>query len=101
MSGLHIWQLEWKTMSMGIEVGVFMAYAFGMLMIYVFGRFFLLPLKWIGLAIASSIAGGVIIIILNLVGASWGIFVPLNVITAVITGVLGVPGLLMLVLFFL
>ena len=100
MSGLRIWQPEWKTMSMGIEVGVFLAYAFGMLMIYVFGRFFLVPLKWIGLGIASSIIGGIVIMIMNSIGAAFGIFVPLNVVTAVITGVLGVPGLLMLILFF-
>jgi len=88
-------------MSMGIEVGVFLAYAFGMLMIYVFGRFFLVPLKWMTCCIISSIIGGAVIILINLLGGTYGLFVPLNIITAIITGVLGVPGLILLIVFFL
>jgi inhibitor of the pro-sigma K processing machinery len=90
-----------ETMSMGMEVGIFLAYAFGALMVYVFGRFFLVPLKWILGALISSLLGGVAIMFINILGTSCGLFIPLNVFTAVITGVLGVPGLIMLVLFFI
>lgn len=87
-------------MSMGIEIGVFLAYAFGMLMVYVFGRFFLIPLKWIGWGIANSLLGGLVIILINYFGAAWNIFVPLNMITSVIAGILGLPGIVSLVIFF-
>jgi inhibitor of the pro-sigma K processing machinery len=90
-----------ETMSMGMEVGIFLAYAFGALMVYVFGRFFLVPLKWILGALISSLLGGVAIMVINILGTSCGLFIPLNVFTVVITGVLGVPGLIMLVLFFI
>lgn len=88
-------------MSMGMEVAVFLAYAFGALMVYVFGRFLLMPLKWIMVCLISSIAGGIIILLINIIGASCGILIPLNIITAGITGILGVPGLIMISVFFI
>lgn len=85
-------------MSMGMEVGVFLAYAFGMLMVYVFGRFLLVPLKWIVWCVVSSLAGGAVILLIN--GLA-GFVIPLNIITAAIAGILGVPGVIMLTVFFL
>ena len=86
---------------MGMEAAVFLAYAFGMLMVYIMGRFLLVPLKWILRCLISSFLGGLVIVLINTVFSSWGIFVPLNTITAVITGILGVPGLIMLLVFFI
>lgn len=88
-------------MSMGMEVGVFLAYAFGALVVYLLGRFLLLPLKWILGCLISSLLGGAAILVINMVGAAHGILIPLNVITAVITGILGVPGLIMMAVFFI
>lgn len=87
-------------MTIGMEVGVFLAYAFGMFVVYLVGRFLLVPLKWIGCALAGSLAGGAVILIINFVGAPWNIFVPLNIMTAAVIGVLGLPGTLLLLLFF-
>jgi inhibitor of the pro-sigma K processing machinery len=87
-------------MSIGLEVSVFLAYAFGMLMVYILGRFLLFPLKWILWGIASSLCGGVVIMIINLLGDVYGILIPLNMITAAIVGVLGLPGLVMIAVFF-
>ena len=86
---------------MGMEVAVFLAYAFGMLVVYTLGRFLLVPLKWILRCLISSLLGGLVIVLINTVFASWGVFIPLNTITAAITGILGVPGLIMITLFFL
>ena len=87
-------------MSIGMEVGVFLAYAFGMLLVYILGRFLLFPLKWILWGIVSSLCGGAVILIINMLGAVHGILIPLNMITAVIVGVLGLPGLVMIAVFF-
>ena len=91
----------WDSMSMGMEVAVFLAYAFGMLVVYLLGRFLLVPLKWTLWCLASSLLGGLVIVVINTVFSSWGVLIPLNTITAVITGILGVPGLIMMTLFFL
>lgn len=88
-------------MSMGMEVAVFLSYAFGVLMVYVFGRFLLIPLKWTLICLASSIVGGTVILLVNTLGTSYGILIPLNMITAGITGILGVPGLILLAVFFI
>ena len=88
-------------MSMGMEVGVFLAYAFGVLMVYALGRFLLVPLKWIAVCIVSSAAGGAAIIFLNMLCGTLGYFIPLNIFTAGIAGLLGVPGIIMLTVFFI
>ena len=87
-------------MSMGMEVGIFLAYAAGMLIVYLAGRFLLVPLKWTGRIMINSAAGGVLILMINWLGAGLGVFVPLNLITALTVGILGVPGLVMLLVFF-
>lgn len=87
-------------MSFGLEAGIFVAYAAGLFLIYLTGRFLIVPLKWVGRLLLSSVIGGVVIMAANLIGGYWGIFVPLNLLTAAITGILGVPGAICLLLFF-
>lgn len=84
-----------------MEVGVFLAYAFGVLLVYVLGRFLLVPLKWIAVCLISSAVGGVAVILLNILCGTFGFFIPLNIVTAGIAGVLGVPGIIMLTVFFI
>ena len=88
-------------MSMGLEAGIFLAYAAGMLAVYLAGRFLLVPLAWIGKILMNSIIGGVLIILIDWICGGMGVFVPLNIFTALTVGVLGVPGLAMLIVFFL
>lgn len=87
-------------MSFGLEAGIFVTYAAGLFLIYLTGRFLIVPLKWVGRLLLSSVIGGVVIMAANLIGGYWGIFVPLNLLTAAITGILGVPGAICLLLFF-
>lgn len=87
-------------MDIGTEAGIFLAYAAGILIIYFFGRVMLLPLKKILKLIINSIIGGLILMLINILGAGFGIAIPVNVITALIAGVLGFPGIVMTVLYF-
>lgn len=87
-------------MSFGLEVGIFAAYAAGLFLIYILGKLLIVPLKWAGRLAINSLLGGVLILVINAVCGGWGIFLPLNPLTAVITGVLGLPGVLCLLLFF-
>lgn len=88
-------------MTMGMEIGIFLAYAAGLLLVYLCGRFLLVPLKWILKLLTSSILGGVVLCLINGIGGIFGIFVPLNPVTAVIAGILGIPGVIVMILFFL
>lgn len=64
----------------------------------IFGKVLLLPMKKITALILHSILGGVLIWIINIVGTSFGFHIGLNVISAVIVGILGIPGAVLLVL---
>ena len=48
----------------------------------------------------NSMIGGVLIVLINILGGNWGLFVPLNPLSAVIIGILGLPGAVGLLLFF-
>ena len=56
------------------------------------------PLKWIWLGVLYTAIGALAIFLLNAVGGHWGFHLPINPVTAFITGVLGVPGIVCLIL---
>ena len=66
--------------------------------LFIIGRFFVLPLKSIAKLIGSSILGGILIFITNAIGGLFSFHIGLNVGTAIITGILGVPGVILLIL---
>jgi inhibitor of the pro-sigma K processing machinery len=79
-------------MNMSMEISIFLAYAIAILLVYIFGKLLLVPAKMLGKLILNSIIGGIFIIFVNLCGAHFGIFIPLNIINAIIVGILGIPG---------
>jgi inhibitor of the pro-sigma K processing machinery len=52
--------------------------------IFIFGRIFILPLKKILKLILNSILGGVFIYIINLIGATFGFHIGLNLFTSIL-----------------
>ena len=87
-------------MGFDMEAGIFLAYAAGLMVIFVFGKLLLVPLKKLIKFIVSSIIGGLVLVIINSAGAIAGIMIPVNVVTAMITGLLGLPGIVGLIIFF-
>lgn len=53
-------------------------------MMFVFGRIFIVPIKWIFKLVFNSILGGIVIWIINLIGATWGFHIGLNIYTSVL-----------------
>lgn len=80
-------------------MSVFIAFGGTLILIFVLGRTLLIPLKYLGKLIFSSIVGAIVLIAINYIGVFGQIYVPVNVISAVIVGVLGLPGAIMLILF--
>ncbi len=87
-------------MDFGMEAGIFLAYTAGIMMIYLFGRLLIVPVKFLLKLIASSVVGGLVLLLINVAGGGLGIALPVNIITALIAGVLGVPGVLGLLVYF-
>lgn len=85
-------------MSMEFEIGILLAYGFGIVLLYIVGYLLLAPLKVIFKLILNSILGGVFVVIINFLGDFLTIHIPLNAITAIITGFLGIPGVILLLL---
>lgn len=80
---------------MGIEIGALLTYAGIIVLIFLVGKVFLWPLKFVLKLVISSLIGGIIIFLINAIGL---LIIPLNILTAVIVGVLGVPGVILLII---
>lgn len=85
-------------MDMQMEIGILLAYALGMLLLYVVGYALLMPVKLIFRMILNSILGGAAVLLLNLLGGIIGFHLPLNLLSALTVGFLGVPGVLLWIL---
>ncbi len=75
---------------MGMEI-LFYAIGFGWLLLLL--RFFRKPLRLIFRLVLSSILGGIMLMLLNTFGGAWGISLAVNPVTALVAGVLGLPGI--------
>lgn len=83
---------------MGVETNTFIAYLFGLIILYVIGRMLIIPLKFLAKLFINAVLGGIALWLLNIFGSAWGINIGINVITALIAGLLGIPGVLLLVI---
>jgi inhibitor of the pro-sigma K processing machinery len=81
-----------------INVNFIVAFFFGILVLYILLRVFYFPLKIIGSFLINSLVGGIMLFLFNTVGALWGVSIGINIFTAIITGILGIPGILLLLL---
>ena len=84
---------------MGVQIGVFLTYVGAIIVIFLVGKIFLWPLKMVLKLVASSLIGGLAILLINAVGVEFGLFIPLNIISAVVVGTLGIPGAVLLFIF--
>jgi inhibitor of the pro-sigma K processing machinery len=78
---------------------IILAWIIGILIVMAFGKVLLLPLKVIGRLVLNGIIGGIAIFVINLLGAPLGFTISLNLISALIAGILGLPGIILLVIF--
>ena len=53
-------------------------------MLFVFSRIFIVPIKWILKLVFNSCFGALTIWLINLIGATWGFHIGLNVYTSVL-----------------
>ncbi|MEG1583545.1 MAG: pro-sigmaK processing inhibitor BofA family protein [Anaerovorax sp.] len=89
-------------MDMTMEVGILLTYAFGIFAVYIIGYLFLVPIKILLKLTVNSLLGGLFLVVINAIGAYWDFCIPLNLLSAVIVGLLGLPGtVLLLVLAYL
>ena len=81
-----------------MEANTIIIYLACIFFLFIVGKLFAVPLKALLKLIFNSILGGVLIFIINLIGGIWGVHIGLNILTAVVVGILGLPGALLLIL---
>ena len=55
------------------------------------------PVRFVGKLVVKILIGGILLFFLNTLGTSFDIHVPINAITTVVAGILGIPGIAALV----
>lgn len=81
-----------------MESKVILSFIACILIILVFGKNFYLPIKRVVKLIANSVLGTLIIFVINLVGTSFDFHIGLNIFNAVVVGILGIPGAILLII---
>lgn len=73
-----------------------LAYIFTIILLFVIGKIFLFPIKMLTKLVINAIVGGIILFLVNYIGGFWGLHIAFNIVNAIIVGVLGVPGVVLL-----
>ena len=81
-----------------MDINTVIIYFGCLILLFIIGKIFYLPLKHIFKLLLNSVLGGCLIYIVNIVGSSFGFHIGINIWTAVFAGILGVPGVVVLVL---
>ena len=82
----------------GADLGIILAYTAGIMLIFMTSWIFFKPLKLIGKIILNSLIAALVLIIFNYFGQYTGVYIGVNEFTALIIGILGVPGFIALLL---
>lgn len=70
----------------------------GVLLLVLLGKLFRTSIKWALKLLFNAVIGFAALLLLNYVGAPLGLSLNLNWFNAIITGILGVPGVILLLL---
>lgn len=73
-----------------------LAYIFAIIILVAIGKLFLFPIKIIIKLVINAIIGGITLFLVNYIGGFWGLHIAFNIVNAIIVGVLGVPGVMLL-----
>ena len=73
-------------------------YAIGLALLYIIGMLLVLPLKKILKLIVNGIMGGITLLLFNFVGGFFGLGIIINPLNAIIVGLLGVPGVVLILI---
>ena len=84
---------------MSVEMGVYLTFGGSLILLFLLGKTLLIPLKLVLKLIVNSILGGILLVVISALGSPMGLMLPLNLVNAVTVGILGVPGVVMLLLF--
>lgn len=81
-----------------MDTNILISVVICIIFLLIFGKIFLLPIKKIFKVVLNTGLGALVIFVINTIGTSFGFHIGLNIINALIVGILGIPGAVLLVL---
>jgi len=85
-------------MKLQLDPMLILYFILGIIVLYLSGRLLLAPFKLLLKLGFSSVLGAAAIVLINLIGQLFHFSIPLNPLNAVLTGVFGLPGVLLIFL---
>lgn len=81
-----------------MDIQVVVAYIFGLVLIYLLARVLMLPVRILLRLVYNALVGALLLALVNFVGSYViGVYLPINPVTALIAGFLGIPGVVLLI----
>lgn len=80
-------------------VNVIMAALFLLVIIFMIAQLIMKPIKLIWKLLLNSVIGLLLLMLTNFAGTYFSFALPINIITVLISGFLGIPGILLLICF--
>lgn len=81
-----------------MDINIIISVVICIIFLLIFGKIFLLPVKKIFKLVINTGLGALAIFVINTIGTSFGFHIGLNIINALIVGILGIPGAVLLIL---
>lgn len=81
---------------MGISLYTIMAFLLGLVLLYIIGMLLVVPIRLLIKLLINGLIGGVILFLFNLIGGIFGLTIAINPLNALIVGILGIPGVVLL-----
>jgi inhibitor of the pro-sigma K processing machinery len=80
-------------------INIVIAALFLLVIIFIVAKVIMQPVKLLWKLIINSVIGLVLLLLVNYGAAYFGFALPINIITVLVAGFLGIPGILLLVCF--
>lgn len=81
------------------NIGYLGYFLIGIVLLVILVKLLAWPLKILWKLIINGVLGAVLLVLVNLVGGSFGLTIGVNAVTALIAGFFGVPGVIFLIIF--
>ncbi len=82
-------------------LGMLVMFGLGILVLWLICKIFAWPLKILFKLVVNAVMGAVVLLLVNVVGSMVGFTLPITALTSLIVGVLGVPGVVLIALWFM
>ncbi|MBC8587270.1 pro-sigmaK processing inhibitor BofA family protein [Paratissierella segnis] len=83
---------------MGVNLYTIGAFLLGLVLLYIVGMLLVIPIKLLIKLLINGFIGGVILFFFNLIGGIFSLSIAINPLNALIVGILGVPGVVLLLI---